>query len=217
MTDTTNTENDTSPRLRADAFQCPHCHVYATQKWLPEAPHGIKVIEDFFRNHDSAKCLHCKKLSFWRNGKIIYPSTPSMPAAVEDMPKGVKKIYEEARLVEPFSKRAAMILLRVSLEKLMLHLQMKGKTLDEKIKNLKHKGVMDTAINWLLAVKIMGNEAAHIGNINPNDKEIVENLNKVFTTINLVVTITITLKNMSDDLTKKLPKDGDQTTQKKNP
>ena len=217
MTNTTNTENDTSPKLRADAFQCPHCHVYATQEWLPEAHRGIKVIEAFFRNYDSAKCLHCKKLSFWEKGKIVYPSTPSVPAPVEDMPKGVKKIYEEARLVEPFSKRAAMILLRVSLEKLMLHLQMKGKTLDEKIKNLKHKGVMDTAINWLLAVKIMGNEAAHIGNINPNDKEIVENLNKVFTTINLVVTITITLKNMSDDLTKKLPKDDNQTTQKKNP
>ena len=219
------------PKFREGKFNCPHCHVYAVQTWLFEIILNMKNKESFRtfvgkgyfdeKNIDMddrnclAKCLHCGKLSIWTDKKMIYPATPSAPAPVDDMPKGVKKIYEEARLVEPHSKRAAMVLLRVSLERLMLHLQMKGKTLHEKSKNLEKKGVTEEAVRWLLAVKGMGNEAAHIANIDPNDKEIVEKLNKVFTTINLIVTVTITLKNMADDLTKKQPKNANQT--KKNP
>ena len=148
---------------------------------------------------------------------MVYPSNPSVPAPVDDMPKSIKKIYEEARLIEPHSKRAAMVLLRVCLERLMAHLQMKGNTLDAKIKNLAKKGVMDTAINWLLAVKHIGNKAAHIGNIDPNDQEVVENLNKLFTTINLIVTVTIAQKKIADELAKKQLKNVNQTPQKKNP
>ena len=217
MTNTTNTENDTSPKLRADAFQCPHCHVYATQEWLPEVHHGTEVIKKFLGGYSLAKCLRCKNLSFWEKEKMVYPANPSVPAPVDDMPKGIKKIYEEARLIEPHSKRAAMVLLRVCLEKLVVSLQVKGNTLDAKIKNLAKKGVMDTAINWLLAVKHIGNKAAHIGNIDPNDKEVVENLNKLFTTINLIVTVTIAQKKIADELAKKQLKNVNQTPQKKNP
>ena len=217
------TENYTPPKFRAKEFNCPRCGVYATQEWgciedntdmitaMPNTTDGKKK----HRSYYVMKCLACKELSFWENKEMVYPLISSAPAPVDEMPKGVKKIYEEARLIEPHSKRAAMVLLRVCLEKLMVHLQMKGKTLNDKIKNLAKKGVTDEAIRWLLAVKGMGNEAAHIANIDPNDQEVVENLNKVFTTINLIVTVTITLKNMADDLTKKQLKNNNQT--KKNP
>lgn len=223
MSSMTDIKKDISPKFRAKAFQCPHCHAFAQQTWhniIDETRHNTLTMEygkTVRRIYDSAECVVCKKLSFWKNKEMIYPATPSAPTPTDDMPPSVKKIYEEARLIEPHSKRAAMVLLRVCLEKLMAHLQMKGKTLNEKIKNLAKKGVTEEAIRWLLAVKVMGNEAAHIGNIDPNDKEIVEKLNKVFTTINLIVTVTITLKNMADDLTKKQPKNNNQTTQKKNP
>ena len=191
---------------------------FDVQFTIKEFVNYLLTRRDIFNPNDSyhrAECAGCKQISIWVNKKMVYPLTPSAPAPMDDMPPSVKKVYEEARLVEAHSKRAAMVLLRVCLEKLMAHLQMKGKTLHEKIKNLAKKGVTEEAIRWLLAVKVMGNEAAHIANIDPNDKEIVENLNKVFTTINLIVTVTITLKNIADDLTKKPPKNGNQTN--KNP
>lgn len=212
-------KKDTSAKFLEGKFSCPHCGVYSVQQWRTVRDDSSKITvtggKIIRKSYRSAECVACGKLSLWEDKEMIYPLTHSAPAPVDDMPPSVKKIYEEARLVEPYSKRAAMILLRVCLEKLMAHLQMKGKTLNEKIKNLAKKGVTEEAIRWLLAVKVMGNEAAHIGKIDPNDKEIVEKLNKVFTTINLIVAVTVTLKNMADDITKKQPKNANQT--KKNP
>ena len=168
-------------------------------------------------SYDRAECAGCKQISIWVNKKMVYPLTPSAPNPSDDMPDSVKKVYEEARLVEPYSKRAAMVLLRVSLEKLMENQEIEGKTLHEKIKNLAKKGVTDEAIRWLLAVKHLGNEAAHIGDIEPNDEEVVKNVSKMFTTINLVVTIVITQKKVADDLTKGQANDDEQTEENTNP
>lgn len=193
---------------------------FDVQFTIKEFVNYLLTRRDIFNPNDSyhrAECAGCKQISIWVNKKMVYPLTPSAPAPMDDMPPSVKKVYEEARLVEAHSKRAAMVLLRVCLEKLVVSLQVKGNTLDAKIKNLAKKGVMDTAINWLLAVKHIGNKAAHIGNIDPNDKEVVENLNKLFTTINLIVTVTIAQKKIADELAKKQLKNVNQTPQKKNP
>ena len=72
---------------------------------------------------------------------MIYPVSSKAPLPVEDMPKDVKEDFIEARNIVNASPRSAAALLRLSLQKLMIHLEEKGKDLNEDIKNLVKKGL----------------------------------------------------------------------------
>ena len=199
----TNTENDTSPRFEARAFKCPHCHKVATQEWLSEVDidgHSkyaflntskFGFARKIFRGYALAECLHCEKLSFWAKEEMVYPLTPSAPVPHKDMPDSVKDIYEEARLVEPYSPRAAAALLRVSLEKLTEELGETKGNLHTRISNLKEKGLPVRVIKALHVVRITGNDAVHSGQIDLNNEDNPEIVRKLFRIVNLIVEKTI--------------------------
>ena len=200
----TNTRNDISPKLRGEAFQCPHCDVYAVQNWA--APNiieeednrlcdteftSIKNIAPLTLDEISlfmAECERCRGLSIWMAGKMVYPLKPNAPEAHKEMPKDVKEIYEEARLVEPFSKRAAAALLRVSLEKLTEVLGEKKGSLHTRIAKLKKKGLSDEVIEALEIVHITASEVgSHAGVIDLENKDTPDIVNTLFDIVNFIV------------------------------
>ena len=81
-------------------------------------------------------CSHCSEFSVWYDENLIYPKSSFAPMPSEDMPEDVKEDFLEARNIVMDSPRAAAALLRLALQKLMIHLGEKGKNLNEDIANL---------------------------------------------------------------------------------
>jgi len=84
---------------------------------------------------------HCNKYTIWIDKILIYPQSSSAPEPIEDMPEEVKQDYLEAKNIVNLSPRAAAALLRLALQKLMIHLGERGKNLNEDIASLVKKGL----------------------------------------------------------------------------
>ena len=192
----TDMKKDRLPEFEAESFHCPHCGAFAAQEWgevledrnIPD--NELKVVdgEPSRRDYHSAECFACGQLSLWRDREMVYPLTPSAPAPHKDMPLNVKTIYEEARLVEPFSKRAAAALLRVSLEKLAEELGETKGSLHTRIAQLKKKGLSDEVIEALEIVHITASEGgSHAGVIDLENKDTPDIVNTLFDIVNFIV------------------------------
>ena len=146
----------------------------------------------------TSQCMHCQKLSIWYEEKMLYPKMLETPEATKDMPDKIKKIYDEAREVEPVSPRAAAVLLRIALEELLNSLEPKpkGNSPHEKIIYLLNKNVLSKKIlSALDSLRIVGSSSAHsnvqIWNIDLTGKDNRDITYKLFKLINYIVTRTI--------------------------
>ena len=191
-------KKDTSPKFWKRSFKCPYpdCGTLAEQRWhhildddgKPDDELMEVDGETIYRSYYSAECIACGRLSFWANEKMLYPLTPNTPKAHKKMSDGVKEIYEEARNVEPHSKRAAAALLRLSLEKLTEELGEKNGSLHTRIAKLKKKGLSDEVIEALEIVHITASEGgAHAGVIDLENKDTPDIVNTLFKIVNFIV------------------------------
>jgi hypothetical protein len=71
-------------------------------------------------------CERCEGYCVWINEVLVYPPYSTAPMPVADTPVDVKADFMEAREVFDRSPRSAAALLRLGLQKLMLHLGEKG-------------------------------------------------------------------------------------------
>jgi hypothetical protein len=170
------------------------------------------------------KCLTCSQptllklsidsdeASFYPDGEILYynrkqlyPIVSDAPDPSSDIPEEIIDDYEEARAVLPYSPRASAALLRLVLQKLCIHLGYTRASLNDNIKALVKERRLSTEIQQALdAVRVIGNNAVHPGEINLNDKpEIALTLFKL---INRIVEETITRPRESEDIYNTLPK-----------
>jgi hypothetical protein len=180
---------------------------------------------------NGTQCSHCARVMIWHidssesgflqrqnqklylqhtdsgsiKAKIIYPETRSIGESPnEDIPPEIQKIYEEARAVAPHSLRAANALLRTVLEKMVIGNGGEGAKLYHKIKNLADKNVITG--QWaetLQNVRILGNEAAHPGEINFDEEVDAAFTNSIFSCINAFAQQTYTRKREDAELAKK--------------
>ncbi len=216
-----------SPSFNLTAFNCPHCGAYSQMNW--EYLHnGIDY------SIDLATCQVCFNYNLWRrygfsqNGKaqlmteMIYPKSSTIPPA-EDMPESIKTIYKEASNVVGDSPRAACALLRLALEELLSYLRdnkeyksLKGKNINEDIKELVKLGLPTKVQKALDIVRITGNNAVH------STKEIDINDNpkiayKLFEMLNFIVQEMITLPKEIDNLFEdNMPKGAKEAIKKRN-
>ncbi len=154
-----------------------------------------------------SRCNACKDISIWVGDKMIHPKQLTAPLAHIDMPKPVKELYEEARLISNDSPRAAAALLRVALEKLTEELGEKTGTLNNRIGNLHKRGLPKTVISSLDIVRIFANEGgAHAGEIDLTGEYGVEIVNTLFWLVNIIVEKTISepkeIKKKFDQISK---------------
>lgn len=197
-------ENYNPPEYEKQNFNCPFCNVLAFQQWKYWYAEGEFMY---------AICQNCGKKHIWKisDKKMIYPIVSTAPLPNEDMPKVVKKIYEEARAVQNLSPRATAALLRVALEKLTENLGEKEGNLNERIGNLNKKGFPEKVIQSLDIVRITANEGgSHAGEIDLTGKDNEEIVNKLFFLINFIVEKVITENKEIDTMFNNLPEDKKQ-------
>ena len=151
----------------------------------------------------ASKCFTCLKVSLWRHEALLYPSAASGEEANSDMPSDVRADFDEARTIINASPRGAAALLRLAIQKLCVHLGEPGKNINTDIGSLVAKGLPKRIEQALDAVRVIGNEAVHPGELDlQDDRDTVFGLLRV---INVVVDNRISQPKHIDELYNMLP------------
>jgi hypothetical protein len=190
----------TAPSAEVIAFNCPHCLAFSHVQWgrvvmhlLSGTPtkvtawHGSEGCEHYW----TAKCYHCKQISIWHDGRMVYPDLIGGIEANSDMPDDIKRDFDEARGVVNRSPRGAAALLRLCIEKVCEHLLgNKHGDINADIAQLVKDGLPVTVQRALDTVRVIGNECVHAGQIDYRDN--AEIATKLFGLVNFVVDDRIT-------------------------
>ena len=190
------------PANNLDAFNCPHCDAYAHQSWVEPKifmTGGSKLVPNLVLTF----CNRCNQYAIWFKRDMIYPLSSMAPLAVDDMPDEVKCDFLEARSIVMLSPRSAAALLRLALQKLMVFLGEKGKDLNTDIANLVKKGLPVKVQQSLDAVRVIGNNAVHPGELDLKDDQ--ETAIALFELLNLIVEVTITESKRVQEIYDKIP------------
>lgn len=188
------------------SFTCPHCGVLARQnKW----GYGMNGPSGPYEEYEIAKamlqlsrCENCNGTCIWHGGAYIYPNRGNAPQANPDMPEEVAADFEEAAAIYVTSPRGAAALLRLALQKLMVHLGQPGKKINDDIKALVAKGLPLQVQQALDIVRVTGNNAVHPGMLDANDVETAEQL---FPLLNVIVEYQISLPARLTEMFDALP------------
>ena len=194
-----------APQLKTRAFTCPHCGVLARQYAFSARADFLERVEKHNvsgRPICTTRCEHCGKICIWYNDILLYPNRGNAPQPNPDMPEEVRKDYEEAASISMQSPKGAAALLRLAIQKLVVHLGGKGKNINNDIALLVGKGLPETVQQALDVVRVIGNNAVHPGQIETDDPEVVGNL---FSLANVITEYMISMPNKISGLYKELP------------
>lgn len=186
-----------APQVDLAGFTCPHCGRASAFNWDFSQTHGNLV-------YRTGVCMgaDCRESVVFvsryvmmgarprpEGWALVWPQIGGGPPAAADMPFSVRRTYEEARAVFHFSPRAAAGLLRLAIEELLDELQVEGMNLNDRIGELVAAGMPVGIQKALDAVRVIGNNAIHPGQISEDDKATVEAL---FRLVNIIVRDRIT-------------------------
>jgi hypothetical protein len=158
----------TPPRFQIPGFNCPLCTAFAKQTWqqmMRMLPTGASNVPGLIL----AACDHCSRFSLWLEGDMVYPNTSIAPYPNPDLPQEVKLDFEEARNILAKSPRGAAALLRLAVQKFCKCLGEKGDNINQDIGELVKKGLPVGIQQALDAVRVVGNNAVHPGQIDITD------------------------------------------------
>jgi len=203
-----------APKCGKKAFTCPNCGAYAQQNsWgFDEDGNGPYRNSDGHHPLAVSKCTHCNKSTIWRFDDMLYPHRGNAPMPNKDMPAEVLKSYEEAASIFSKSPRGASALLRLGIQKLCVHLGGTGKNINGDIKTLVEKGLPIQVQQALDAVRVIGNNAVHPGQIDTDSPEIAGSL---FALVNLVTDYMISKPNEVSEIYGALPKEAIEAIEKR--
>lgn len=148
-------------------------------------------------------CGHCAGRLLWVGSRIVWPQVGGAQPANPDMPDDVREEYQEAASIVYQSPRGAAALLRLAIQKLCKHLGEPGENINADVGALVAKG-LDTHIQEALdAVRVIGNESVHPGEMDLKDDR--ETAVALFGLINLIVEDMISRKKRINAVYSKLP------------
>lgn len=154
-------------------------------------------------NFQLSKCHSCDGYSAWAVGRLIYPDHIVEFIPADDMPNDVRTDFIEASSIFGKSPRGAAALLRLCIQRLMIHLGQDGKNLNNDIHALVANGLNPTIQKALDVVRVTGNNAVHPGTMDLNDTP--ETAGKLFSIVNVIVQSMISTPKQIDSLYEDLP------------
>ena len=197
--------NYVPPEPAKGAFTCPHCNVHTQQRTYEVSAYasGWGNLQNILLH--LSECTFCNGQTVWHDSTLIYPIVHTAPMPHIDMPEDVKAEYLEARSIVTNSPKGATALLRLAVQKLCVHLGEPGRDINRDIGSLVQKGLAPTVQKAFDAMRIVGNEAVHPGQINFNDTP--EIANAMFGLLNFIVEDRITRPREIDQLYNSVPED----------
>jgi hypothetical protein len=145
--------------LRGEVF------VEESDKTLYKAP----TIENVFLSY----CYSCKRHAVWIHDHLVYPSVPAAGFSPnEDLSDDIRRDFREAATILDASPRGAAALLRLSIQKLCVHLNEPGKNLNADIASLVKRGLDPHVQQALDIVRVVGNNAVHPGELYIGDDRV---------------------------------------------
>ena len=157
------------PKHHADAFHCPNCGVYANQLWgdCEWARYQTRSLEG--TDLTASKCAHCQKFAYWYRERLTIPDVRLAEPASTDLPSECRADYEEAANIANVSPRGAAALLRLCIQKLLVHLGQTGKNINGDIAQLVKDGLPPLVQRSLDICRVVGNNAVHPGELDLQD------------------------------------------------
>lgn len=207
------------PEFNSKSFICPHCHVFAEQKWKMAFTADVKI-SGIMTMHNTTTptisnlrsdpniywtiCNCCNKSTFWFNKQMIYPLSNTAAPANSYMPDKVRKIYDEAAIISNLSPKSAAALLRLALQILLKEIGGKGKNIDADIAELLQSNRISHQVQQACDIlRVIGNNAVHPGQIDIDDDP--ETVKSLFSLLNFIVSETIQKEAEINKLFNSLP------------
>ena len=211
-----------SPEFYLRAFNCPHCGAYANMYWS-YTQNRFGQYGERTPIHES-RCAHCKADCFSLKtadgedddpgeGILLIPAGSVAPMPHPDMPEDVKIDYLEARSIVNNSPRGATALLRLSIQKLCVHLGESGKNINDDIGNLVKKGLPVEIQQALDIVRVVGNNAVHPGEL--SEEDVTDIAIALFHLVNEIVEDRIAKPKKLKALLDRLPKGANKAIEKR--
>lgn len=155
------------------------------------------------RNIHLSTCFTCKKITVWIGDNIVYPANGEAPSPNEDLPEAILIDYREASAILNTSPRGAAALIRLCIQKLCQHLDQPGENLNQDIASLVKAGLDVRVQRALDAVRVIGNNAVHPGEIDLNDDRATAA--SLFRLLNLIADKMISEPKHVDEVYSSLP------------
>ncbi len=193
------------PQFDKQKYHCPYCGVFAKQYFFPlPSEQGRSNFSGIWRSH----CSHCEENCFWHSpdgeaGVLLIPGSYGAPTPNEHMPPDIRADYDEAASILPKSPRGAAALLRLSVQKLMVHLGMPGDNINNDIKKLVAAGLPVQIQQALDYCRVVGNNAVHPGELSLEDTP--DMAWTMFEMINTIVQLRIAAPKQLEELYAQLP------------
>ena len=135
-------------------------------------------------------CYTCDKPAIWLHDRLLYPTGMTGPVPNGDLSPDVLRDYEEARSILDISPRGAAALLRLAVEKICTELGAEGDNINQRIAYLVGQGLPPLVQQALDAVRVIGNEAVHPGQLDLRDDR--DTASKLFGLVNFIAEDRIT-------------------------
>jgi len=216
------------PQHLSQNYHCPHCGVFAKQRWSHLNAGGDLYNTQYHRSNINSLtvvsgkldekwtisfCEHCANFVIWSDDSIIFPKQIQVDLPNDDLSEEIREDYLEAANILTDSPRAAAAILRLSLQKLCVQLGEKGENINDDIGSLVKQGLNPTVQKAFDALRITGNNAVHPGEIDLTED--IEKVIKLFGLINFIAEKMITEPKELEDFYDGLPNGAKEAVEKR--